>query len=383
VSRPAPHGLTRAAIARRRRGRAAPLAAGSRRPCVAAALGALVIAAAGLPAAGCAGPGLPLDEVTDAPIALVWWDATTARKRQDLIDRLSGESAALAPSREGVARLESLAEVVTGASGAGSSSALQLRQYPGRIVLLHPRTLEIEAFPAAPPNARPLAWSPDRRHLLFNSSHQDGGRSQLYEFDRDTGQVFKLTHGPAHHLEGDYGPGARLLISWVRLGPDEKLAGLDVRTPTGGMAERLLDGIYPSTPRWSPAGDSYVYVEADNTGGRRDASVIVRKPIEPGARRDALARGREPVYTPDGSTIVYASQTASGWQLRRMRADGSGRASLGESVRDERWPAVSPDGRHVAYISNQAGFDQLYIRRMDGSGDRILLDEGAVAFPVW
>ena len=37
----------------------------------------LGIAAAG----GCAGPGLPLDEISEAPIALVYWDAATARRR--------------------------------------------------------------------------------------------------------------------------------------------------------------------------------------------------------------------------------------------------------------------------------------------------------------
>jgi len=31
----------------------------------------------------------------------------------------------------------------------------------------------------------------------------------------------------------------------------------------------------------------------------------------------------------------------------------------------------------------KAGYDQLYVRRMDGTGDRILLGDGAAAFPVW
>ncbi|HIL81869.1 MAG TPA: hypothetical protein EYG54_11510, partial [Myxococcales bacterium] len=48
-----------------------------------------------------------------------------------------------------------------------------------------------------------------------------------------------------------------------------------------------------------------------------------------------------------------------------------------------RWPAVSPDGQHIAYVSNEDGIDRLYLRRMDGSGDRILLADGAAAFPIW
>lgn len=346
------------------------------RGALAGLLGAIALAASG---AGCAGPGLPLDEVTDAPLAIVYWDAATARKRQELIEQM--QSGSRGPTREGVARIESLAEVV--GLGDGAAADLELQRFPGRIVLLNPRTLEIVPFPAAPPNARPLAWSRDHRRLLFNSSHQEGGRTQLYAFDRDTGEVLKLTHGPDYHLEGDYGPDGGLLATFVRLGPDQQEAGLDVRTPTGGGARAVVEGRYPTTPRWSPDGASIVYVEADNASGRRDRSVIVRQTPEADARRDTLARGREPVYTPDGRSIVYTAQTDAGWQLRRMRADGSGRAPLGQSVRDERWPAVSPDGRHVVYVSSADGSDQLFIRRIDGSGDRILLEDGAVAFPVW
>lgn len=328
---------------------------------------------------GCAGPGLPLDEVTDATIAFVYWDSTTARKRQDLIDDI--EAADRVPRREGVASLESVADLV--GIGTNSPSALRLQQFPGRIVLMNPRTLEISAFPAAPPNARPLAWSKDRTRLLFNSSHQDGGRSQLYEYDTRSGQTVKLTHGPEYHLEGDYGPDDRLLVTWVNLTPDRQLAGLDIRPPAGGIPTPIIEGIYPSTPHWSSNGHHIVYVEADNSNGRRDrSSVVVCKP-EPDAETSVVARGREPVFTPDGEGIVYSAQTPSGWRLRRLRADGSGRAPLGKGTRDERWPAISPDGRHVVYLSSDEGYDQLYIRRIDGSGDRILLADGSAAFPVW
>lgn len=330
---------------------------------------------------GCAGPGLPLDEISDAPIAFVYWDSTSARKRQDLIEQMESGGGGGGPSREGVARLKSLAGVV-GLTGA-TSSAARLREFPGRIALLDPRTLEVRHFPAAPPNARPLAWSSDRQRLLFNSSHQDGGRSQLYEYDAATGTVVKLTHGPDYHLEGDYGPDGRLVITWVRVSKDKQMAGLDIRPPKGGVAENLIDGLYPSTPQWSPDGARIVFVQADNSKGRRDMSTIVAQPPEPNAEIDVLTRGREPVFTPDGKSIVFSAQTSEGWQLRRMRADGSGRAALGRTIRDERWPAVSPDGRHVVYVSNEAGYDQLYIRRMDGSGDRILLEDGSAAFPVW
>ena len=330
---------------------------------------------------GCAGPGLPLDEISEKRIALVYWDATTARRRQELIDEMESSGSQRGPKRAGVARLEGIAGVMGLPSG--NASGLTIRDFPGRIALLNPRTLEIEPFSAAPPNARPLAWSVDRKRLLFNSSHQEGGRSQLYEYNRDAGAVVKVTHGPAYHLEGDYGPQGRLLITWVDVSKDHQRAGLDIRPPSGGVAQPILEGVYPSTPRWAPDGQNIIFVQTDSSPGRRDRSKIVAQAPELGAEIDPLARGREPVFTPGGDSIIYSTQTSEGWKLRRMRPDGSGRAAVGRSVRDERWPAVSPDGRHIVYISNEAGYDQLYIRRIDGSGDRILLEDGSAAFPVW
>jgi len=113
-------------------------------------------------------------------------------------------------------------------------------------------------------------------------------------------------------------------------------------------------------------------------------STIVAQGTSLSAEPDVLTRGREPAFLPDGSGIVYSTETTQGWRLQRMRIDGGGRAPLGGSIRDERTPAVSPDGRHVVYVSpGDDGIERLYIRRIDGSGDRILLGEGAAAWPVW
>jgi Tol biopolymer transport system component len=335
-------------------------------------------------ALGCASPGLPLEELSDRPIAFVYWEENAARERYELTQDVE-KGRETGPTRRGVARLGSVAGLL--AREEPGAARGRLGELPGRIALLNPRTLELTRFPAAPPNARPLAWSRDRGRLLFASQHRDNGRTQLYEYLMESQEVRKLTRGPAYHLEGDYGPDGRLVISWVSLGGQQSIAGLDVRPAGGGRPTELLRGAYPMSVRWSPKGDTLLYVRADDRPLRsetqRDLSEIIVRGPTPESGNDVLARGREPVFSPDGEWVVFSAQTPKGWRLRRMRPNGSARTGMGSSGLDERNPTISPDGEHIVYISPDAGIDRLYVRRMDGSGNRILLTEGSAAFPVW
>jgi len=328
---------------------------------------------------GCASSGLPLEEVSDKPIALLYWDEAATRDNEEA--KLASQSQGTpAGGRRGVAPIEDL---VQWPGAGGSDSGRQRSRARGRITLLNPRTLELIPFPAAPPDARPLAWSKDRKRLLYNSAHGSGGTPQLYEFNTESGEVRRLTRGPVFHLEGDYASEDRILFSWLDPDSSEARGGLKIRSRGGGPAVSLREVALPLGPRWSPKGDQVTYFLTEPETRRKDDSKIVLQSLEAGSEPRVVARGREPVFTPDGEWIVYSSQTPSGWRLRRVRPNGAARSGLGNSHLDARWPTVSPDGRHVAYISNADGIDRLYLRRMDGSGDRILLSTGSVAFPVW
>ncbi len=329
---------------------------------------------------GCAGGGVPLDEVTAAPLALVYWDEVAARERAEAMDNLrDGKRGSV---RRGVASVESVAEYINPSERMRRGQ--KIKDLPGRIALLNARTLELSPFPFAPANSRPLAWSRNHRKLLFSSGHLDRGRTQLFEYDLDSDQVSKLTRGPRYHFEGDYATDGRIVASWLDVTRAQRKTGMDILSATGSLDAEFVTSDNPMSPKWLREQDRIIYVRA-NRGGRAapDSFGIMVRDAVPAAQTRPLSRGREPVLTPDGEWIVYTRLTQEGWRLQRMRADGSARSSLGDGSLDARWPAVSPDGRHVAYISNEDGIDRLYLRRMDGSGDRILLPTGGAAFPVW
>lgn len=334
---------------------------------------------------GCAGPlrGVALEELPDTPIAFVYWDPESARRRHEIIEEArSGRSSAM-PTRAGVATPEGIATLF----GRDPFTSEGLGRYPGRVSLLDPRTGELHRFEGSPANARPLAWSPDRTRLLFTSAHMGGG-FQIYEYDLERDELRPLSQGPAFHLEGDYAPDGHVVLSFIEQRADRNAAGMVLVDEHGADPVRLVDGSYPSGPRVSPTGEHVVWVRGINRPRRnpqaRDGSTIVVQPLEFDDDPEVLARGREPVFLPDGSGLVYTSDTGDGWKLYRMRIEGGGRAPIGRSIRDERNPAVSPDGRYIVYVSaGDDGIERLYVRRIDGSGDRILLGEGAAAWPVW
>jgi Tol biopolymer transport system component len=84
-----------------------------------------------------------------------------------------------------------------------------------------------------------------------------------------------------------------------------------------------------------------------------------------------------PVPTPDGRWIVYASANPRSRGLMKIRPDGTDATVFAAGNLIE--PEVSPDGRHVAFVAD-AGTDQAALRVAR-------LDDGArvfdIALPAW
>jgi Tol biopolymer transport system component len=91
--------------------------------------------------------------------------------------------------------------------------------------------------------------------------------------------------------------------------------------------------------------------------------------------------GRSPAWSPDGSRIAFASDTARTGQLviAVMNADGSGYTSLHQAGAD---PAWSPDGSRIAFSSDRGGGSEIFVMYADGSGLTRLTTGGATQ-PAW
>lgn len=141
-----------------------------------------------------------------------------------------------------------------------------------------------------------------------------------------------------------------------------------------------------SAPSWSS--DGYRFVFSANIDGDEDiyasdidGSSFVRLTQYSGADRD-------PVWSPDGQWIVFASDRDGTGQteLYRMRPDGTEIAALTNSQGSSFSPDWSPDGRQIVFVSDRDRDADLYVMNADGTNESLLTrndDDAEDRDPAW
>ena len=153
-------------------------------------------------------------------------------------------------------------------------------------------------------------------------------------------------------------------------------------TEAEGDASTPAGLFFQTNPAWSPDGSTIAF--ASKRGGSFD--LYAMSADGSGTRRLTSTKedDDQPTWSPDGDRIAFARGTPS--RLFLMAADGSGARRLtGEEV-EEGEPAWSPDGRWIAYSSKEPGSSirELWLVRPDGSQRRPLTKLGGTAqAPAW
>jgi hypothetical protein len=347
-----------------------------------------VVVLVGLAVSGCLAARLRLEELPERPIAFLHWEDRDGQKRGEVFAK-AAEAGRPPAMDSGDPEREQELEIEAWLRGDMTPQMIPpLAKYPGRLMLLWPRTGELTPVDAAPRDALPLAWSSDGRTLLLASSHR-GRREQLYEYDLDRDVLRPVTTGPTEHARGDYLTDGRLLIHRSerrgRIGASTQTLHLTDRARRVGPA--LADRVPPGSVRALGAGEAVVYEQVvprhRSNGPTVYESWVAIRPLSPGGEERLLLKGREPVLTPDGEWIVFASDSTAGYRLRRMRPDGTSRVAIGPGGSEERMPAVSPDGEFIVFVQAASGRRRLVVRRFDGKDERVVLSSGWSEFPVW
>ena len=328
---------------------------------------------------GCGSGRFSYDELPKQPVALAVRSESDAKRFEEFMKQYAereAEDRPSLPTDDPLERAESFLERML--HGERSRALFT------HLVFLDPVERETERVQFAAKSTRPVAWDQARGRLMFSAER--GGRAQLYEWIEASGEVRQLTFGRPH-FDGCYGPDGRIAAvrhSALRLVDDRVVGGLQIFVSEPGGADwvALTDGPFDTAPTWSPDGKALIHEHRDANGMESLRRIEFGTATEP----RTVARGRSPVFTPDGDWVVYSAATRGGLKLWKMHPDGTGRRSLGRSGLQELDPSVSPDGRFVVYVGFNPGSEsgpQLMVKRIEGSNPRSISIEGTGLLPTW
>ncbi|MEO7964988.1 MAG: CehA/McbA family metallohydrolase [Gemmatimonadaceae bacterium] len=141
-----------------------------------------------------------------------------------------------------------------------------------------------------------------------------------------------------------------------------------------GVATRLTkSGEVDSRPAWSPDGSQLAFVR-DNA---QTLAIMVRDMAS--GREIEIDRGMamDPVFTPDGKSLVYTNQTAGDLDLWRADLSTLTKTRLTQEAGLELRPQLFPDGARVLYTSKSRTGDQVRLRAL-GDGKESTLLTGSI-----
>jgi Tol biopolymer transport system component len=208
---------------------------------------------------------------------------------------------------------------------------------------------------------------------------------EIYEMELLTGNIKQLTNLIGNVNAPEISPDGKYIV-FKKWNPNLNMDALYIMDRVGENIDRFTK-IAGWDPTWSPDGKSILF--ASDVGGdvQLYSSQVDGNNLHRISNLPAI-RGRSD-WSPDGQSIVTYSGGAWQREVYIMNADGSGARVLSPTGGNAQGPAFSPDSKWVAFTAyyDHPGDDhgcEIYIIRTDGTDLRRLTDNDYCDYqPRW
>lgn len=220
------------------------------------------------------------------------------------------------------------------------------------------------------PNELYVDVSPDGQTIAFArfTRHAAG---DIFTVPVAGGSVTRVTSDLVHDELPIWSPdSSRIALVRYAEGEDAEIFVMDA---DGSDLVRVTDNTAEDVdPRWSPDGTQLIYNSGNLDENGQDVFLVTlgqpgAAPLtEPGVN-DTFAE-----WSPNGSTIAYASYRNEQWDLYLVSADGSTTTQLTTDPADDYAPKWSPEGTRLVYVNGrlegELPADRLRVIGADGAG---------------
>ena len=180
------------------------------------------------------------------------------------------------------------------------------------------------------------AWSPDGTRLAMTLSKE--GDPEIFVMHLGSKNLLRVTTNRSIDTEPSWSPDGRMLVFTSDRGGSPQIYQVNA---AGGNPERLtFTGNYNARACYSPDGKALTLVHG--TEGRYKIAYMNLMANTMSLVTEARFGDESPSFAPNGSMIIYATQTGRGTELAAVSADGRVHQRLAFQDGEVREPAWGP-----------------------------------------
>ncbi|MCX6225744.1 MAG: T9SS type A sorting domain-containing protein [Bacteroidia bacterium] len=228
---------------------------------------------------------------------------------------------------------------------------------------------------------RPIAPDTTNR-VVFYSDRDDN--AEIYSMFPDGNDLKRLTN----NLYTDMDPawsndGKQIAFTSDRDGNFELYA----MNADGTNQHKLTNtGLQCGTPDWSPDGTKILVTVSEDTYSEEGDIGLINSDGSGFRILSGSGQGYGPLWTDDGSNIIFCSKRTGHFEIYLMDIDGNNLQQITRSQTDKLNARLSPDGQKIAYtLVSPTGTDtEIHSMNADGTGDIRLTRTGNLSKnPCW